>query len=240
MGRVVTFAELEGKPAGQGVRIAPVTAGETREMTAEYVRIDPGAAWSETAPAGSDCYLFTADGSLSIAAGAVTRDMRPQSFATVEEGTAFTVRNVGGAPAGVLKIIAPPQPASGATPGFKGGLTVAARATTPVVPVPEEHKQRIYFVGHGAARSERGHAMIVVYDGLTNTALHHHPNADSLFMLLDGAVQFTVNGKPVVVTPGQAAYFPANDQHQLHTAPGHAGASFLEFHIPAAYKTVKA
>lgn len=166
--------------------------------------------------------------------------MPPQTFATVQEGVAFTVRNDGAAPAGLLKVIAPPEPAGRALAGFKGRLRVAERARSAVVPVPDEHKQRIYFVGHGAAESERGHAMIVVYDGLTNTALHHHPNADSLFLLLEGAVQFTVNGEPVVVRPGQIAYFPANDWHALQTAPGHAGASFLEFHIPAAYATVKA
>ena len=109
------------------------------------------------------------------------------------------------------------------------------------MPVPEQHKQRIYFCGHhGGAPTERGHAMIVVYDGETNTALHHHPDAESLFLMLDGACEFTVEGRPVVVGPGEATYFRSNDRHGLRTAPGHAGASFLEFHIPARYSTVKA
>ena len=63
--------------------------------------------------------------------------------------------------------------------------------------------------------------------------------AESMFVLLDGAVEFTVNGKQEVVQPGQAVYFGSNDIHALHTAPGHKGASFLEFHIPAGYTTVR-
>ena len=39
--------------------------------------------------------------------------------------------------------------------------------------------------------------------------------------------------------PGQAAIFGANDRHGLRTANGLSGASFLEFHIPAAYTTLK-
>jgi quercetin dioxygenase-like cupin family protein len=81
--------------------------------------------------------------------------------------------------------------------------------------------------------------MIVIYAKDTATRLHHHPNAESMFVPLDGALQFTVNGEQVKVTPGQAAYFAMNDTHGLHVAPGHAGASFLEFHIPAAFTTVR-
>ena len=57
-------------------------------------------------------------------------------------------------------------------------------------------------------------------------------------MVLDGAIQFTVNGKEEVVKPGQAAIFGANDRHGLRAADGVTAASFLEFHIPASYTTV--
>ena len=81
--------------------------------------------------------------------------------------------------------------------------------------------------------------MIVVYDQETVTGMHMHPNAESLFVVLDGAIQFTVNGKSEVVKPGQAAIFGANDRHGLRAADGVTAASFLEFHIPAGYTTVK-
>jgi mannose-6-phosphate isomerase-like protein (cupin superfamily) len=239
MGRVVTFSALDGRAAEPGVSIAPVTAGDTKEMAAELVRLAPGREWRATAPAGSDCYLFALTGGASISAGDGALVFAPQTFATVGEGVAFAVRNDGVEPAEILKVIAPPQP-RGTLAGLAPGIAVVARAAAETVDLPAEKKTRIYFAGHQhGARTERGHAMIVVYQQDTATPLHHHPNAESMFVLLDGALEFTVNGRPVTVEPGQAVYFATHDKHALHVAAGHKGASFLEFHIPGAFTTVR-
>ena len=151
----------------------------------------------------------------------------------------FTVENGGAAPADIVKVIAPPQ-ADDRFKGFTGTISVIERDKAPVLDLPKDHKKRLYFVDDHAAKSQRGHAMIVVYDTQTVTGLHHHPNAESMFVVLDGALKFTVNGEPVVVKPGQAAIFGLNDRHGLRVADGLSGASFLEFHIPSAYTTVRA
>src|SRR6266699_7319760 len=101
----------------------------------------------------------------------------------------------------MVRVLAPPNGGRG-LPGFHEKLRVAERRSTPIHDIPEEKKRRIYFVGHGAAHSERGHAMIVVYAKDTVTRLHHHPNAESMF--------------EAKVAPGQAAYFAMNDTHGLH------------------------
>ena len=137
----------------------------------------------------------------------------------------------------LISVLAPPAN-SAKRPGFSGGIVAAARATTPVHAVPAEKKQRIYFVGKGAAASERAHAMIVVYVKDTVTSLHMHPNAESMFVFLSGKTRFTVGGKDVIVERGQATYFPTGDRHGLRVAEGD-GVSFLEFHVPAAFVTVK-
>lgn len=238
MGRVVTFAQAPADKIGDGIERAPITTGETREMAAEFIRIAPGKRWRTTAPRGSDCYLFMLKGEGAISAGNARHHFPAQTFATVQEGAEFTIENDGRAPAEIVKVLAPPQP-NGRLTGFAGKISVAERGKTPVHALPEQKKRRIYFVGHDGAKSERGHAMIVVYEKDTVTGLHHHPNAESMFVVLDGALRFTVNGEQVVVAPGQAAYFGMNDTHGLRVADGHAGASFLEFHIPAAYTTVR-
>jgi len=238
MGRVVTFSQLNGRGEGDGVTTAPVTVGDTKEMAVEFVRLEPGKQWTASVPSGSDCYLFALKGAASISAGGESHDFAPQTFATVEEDVEFTVKN-GNAPAEFVKVLAPPQP-NDKLAGFKQKIAVAERGRTPAVDLPEQKKKRIYFAGHQhGAKTDRGHAMIVVYVKDTFTCLHHHPNAESMFVPLDGALQFTVNGEQVVVAPGQAAYFPMHDKHGLHVANGHTGASFLEFHIPAAFTTVK-
>lgn len=238
MGRVVTFGELPGEAIADGVSRAAITKSETVEMAADFIRVAPGKRWTSSVPRGSDCYLFMLNGSGTISAGADRHPFPAQAFATIQEGVEFSVANDGASPADVVRVLAPPQPTGRALAGFRDTLSVAQRAKMPIVDIAAEKKKRIYF-GHHAAKSERGHAMIVVYEESTVTDLHHHPNAESMFVVIDGALQFTVNGAQAIVRPGQAAYFGINDRHGLHTAPDNTGASFLEFHIPAAFTTVK-
>jgi mannose-6-phosphate isomerase-like protein (cupin superfamily) len=237
MGRVVTFAQLTPQKS-DGVGTAAITHDDVREMSASYVRVEPGKRWSDRVPGGSDCYLFVIGGSGTIASDDARHAISRESFATIEEGRSFAVENDGVGALEMVRVLAPPNGGRGLA-GFDGKLHVAERRSTPIHDIPAEKKRRIYFVGHGAAHSERGHVMIVIYAKDTVTGLHHHPNAESMFVPLDGALEFTVNGAQVKVAPGQAAYFPMNDKHGLHVAPGHTGASFLEFHIPAAFTTVR-
>ena len=238
MGRAVTFSDLQPSKNVSGVQNAAITQGETREMTAEYIRIPPGQRWIATAPPETDCYLFMIDGTCAISVADSRHRFPTQAFAVVQEGVEFSVENDSSAPASIIKVIAPPQSNGRGTPGFTGKLAVTQRAAAPIVNLPDEKKKRIYFVDDDAIRSQRGHAMIVVYEKDTVTRLHQHPNAESMFVVLEGALAFTINGEPAVLAPGQAAYFGCNDQHGLHTAEGQGGASFLEFHIPAAFSTV--
>ena len=239
MGQVVTFSQLPAKQMAGGIASAPVTGGEMREMAAEFIQVAPGRRWTATAPHGSDCYLFMLAGAGAISAGGNRHRFPAQAFATIQEDVEFTVENDGAAPADIVKVIAPPQ-ADGRFAGFTGTISVIERDKAPVLDLPKDHKKRLYFVDDHAAKSQRGHAMIVVYDTQTVTGLHHHPNAESMFVVLDGALKFTVNGEQVVVKPGQAAIFGLNDRHGLRVADGLSGASFLEFHIPSAYTTVRA
>jgi mannose-6-phosphate isomerase-like protein (cupin superfamily) len=238
MGRVVTFTQLTPHKS-DGVGTAAITRDDVREMSASYVHLEAGKSWSDRVPDGSDCYLFVIGGSGTIVSDDARYALSRESFATVEEKRSFSVENNGTDPLEIVRVLAPPHGGGRGLPGFNEKLRVAGRRSTPIHDIPAEKKRRIYFVGHDAAHSERGHAMIVIYAKDTVTRLHHHPNAESMFVPLDGALEFTVNGEQVKVAPGQAAYFPMNDKHGLHVAPGHSGASFLEFHIPAAFTTVR-
>jgi mannose-6-phosphate isomerase-like protein (cupin superfamily) len=237
MGKVVTFAKLSVQHAQGGAHIAAITAGDMHEMAAAFVHIVPGQHWNATVAHGSDCYLFMLEGAATIVAGKERRRMLAQSFATIQEGVTYTIENDSHAAANLVRVIAPPHP-NDATSGFTGGLQVTDRGRSMVVNLPAEKKKRIYFVGPYAAKSGRGHAMIVVYESDTVTGLHYHPNAESMFVVIDGALDFVVNGQMTRVVPGQAAVFGINDRHGLRTADGVAGASFLEFHVPAAFTTV--
>lgn len=239
MGQVATFSDLPYKQSAAGVQRAAITGSEMKQMAGEIIRLAPGASVSETVPAGSDHYFYTLTGEADIAADGDAHHMVQDAFAAVQEGKRYTVTNKGQGEVTLVSVTAPPPGSGVPAAGFTGGLAVAARATQPVVDIPDQKKQRIYFVGKEAAKSERSHAMIVVYVHDTVTGMHMHPNAESMFVLLSGKTKFTVNNEDVVVERGQATIFPMGDRHGLRVADGGEGVSFLEFHLPAAYTTVK-
>jgi mannose-6-phosphate isomerase-like protein (cupin superfamily) len=238
MGKVADFSTLPYKQAAAGVQRAPITGSEMKQMAGEIIKLAPGASISESVPQGSDHYFYTLTGEAGIAADGQEHHMVQDSFAAVQEGKRYTVTNAGNSETTLVSVLAPPPGSGVAAAGFNGGLAVAARATQPVVDIADQKKQRIYFVGKEAAKSERSHAMIVVYVRDTVTGMHMHPNAESMFVLLTGKTRFTVNNEDVVVQRGQATIFPMGDRHGLRVAEGE-GVSFLEFHLPAAYTTVK-
>jgi mannose-6-phosphate isomerase-like protein (cupin superfamily) len=238
MGRVVTFADLPYRETSAGVGRAPITGPEMKEMSAEVITLGPGVTLAETVPAGSDFYVYTLTGSVTVSGAGTTRQVDQDSFVTVQERTALTVTNPGASGATLIAVLAPPADRGRAFAGFSGGVEVAARAATPVHTIPQELKRRLYFAGKEAARTERGHAMIVLYEKDTVTGLHMHPNAESMFVFLSGKTRFTVNGEDVIVGRGQATYFPTSDRHGLRVAEGDE-VSFLEFHVPAAFTTIR-
>ncbi len=237
MGKVVTFSALNYQPAASGVNCAPITEADGREMQADIVRLAPGARLTDTVPSGSDRYFFTLTGEARVSAGNGAHRMPRETFAAIEEGTRFTLENSGNGEAELLSVIAPPAGKAQGHAGFRGGIRVAEREKQPVVEIPEQKKRRIHFVDKSAAASERAHAMIVKYEPETVTGMHMHPNAESMFVVLTGKVRFTVNGRDEVLERGQAVHFPATDRHGLRVAEGDV--SFLEFHVPGAFTSVR-
>lgn len=235
MGTIVDYDAAEGRDVASGVSLAALIDRQSTEMHATLLRVAPGARYAGAVPTGSDQYVFVIAGDLRIEAAGQAAAMGRETFAIMEEGTGFTLTG-GGAAAKVLSVVVPPPGASRAAPGFRGGVQIMAVKDLPVVDIPEEKKQRTYLASHSTVGSERGHAMIVRYTGETVTRKHHHPNAESMFVMLDGYIRFLVNGKDETLGPGQAVHFPMNDRHGLRSADGKE-LSFLEFHIPGAFVT---
>jgi mannose-6-phosphate isomerase-like protein (cupin superfamily) len=235
MGKVVTFSSLAYKDVADGVKAAPIPGAEGKEIEADIIRLAPGAKLTDAVPRGSDRYLFTLRGEASIAGNGATHTLPEDTFATIQEAIEFTLANTGTTEAELLSVFAPPAGRKNKHTGFTGGIAVAHRSSRPVVPIPDQKKRRIQFVDKTAAASDRGHAMIVLYEEETVTKLHKHPNAESMFVVLTGKVRFTVNGQDVVIERGQATHFPVGDLHGLRHAEGDV--SFLEFHIPAHFRT---
>lgn len=235
MGKVIDFSAVKARMESPGVQIAPLLDRlDAAEMVASSIRLAPEARYDGTVPAASDQYLYVLSGETRLDCDGRGAALRPDSWAIIEEGKSFALS--GGA-AEVLSITVPPPGAGRTDTGFRGGFKTMAVADLPIVDLPEEKKQRTYLANKAvAAGSERGHAMIVRYTGETLTKRHHHPNAESLFVILSGKVKFLIDGKDRVLGRGEAAFFPIDDSHGLRSADG-AKLSFLELHVPGAFRT---
>lgn len=232
MGTILNYETAEGRSVGEGVSVAPLIAKESTEMEVTLVRLG-GGRFASAVPSGSDQYLFVIEGHVRIETADQSATMGPQTFAIVQEGQAFSLSE---GSATVLSVVVPPAGTRRAASGFRGGLKVMPVRDLPIVDIPEEKKRRTYLASASTVGSERGHAMIVRYTGDTVTKKHHHPNAESMFVMLDRPVRFLVNGKEETLGAGQAVHFPINDRHGLRSAEGKE-LSFLEFHIPGAFTT---
>ena len=237
MGQVVTFSKLDYADAGNGVTTASITGHPPKEMRADVIRLAPGAKLSDRVPKGSDRYFYTLTGEARLEGNGTAHAMRTDTFATLQEGLEFTLTNTGRQDTEIISVFAPPAGRESDRVGFNGGIAVAQRSDVPAIHVPEQKKHRLHFVDKSAAKSDRGHAMIVLYEKETVTGMHMHPDAESMFVILTGKVRFTVNGEEHVIERGQATHFPAGDRHGLRGAEGDV--SFLELHIPGGFTSVR-
>jgi len=233
MGTIVDYAAATGRPLAPGVRVAPLIETQGTEMHVDLLHVEAGRYTAEV-PAGSDQYLFVIEGRVRLDAVGTSATMQPRTFAIVQEGTPFTLSE--GSHATALSVVVPPPGARRTHPGFREGVKIMAVDDLPIVDIPEEKKRRTYLASASTVGSERGHAMIVRYTGETVTRKHHHPNAESMFVMLDGHVRFLVNDDEQTLGPGQAVHFPMNDRHGLRSADGKE-LSFLEFHVPGTFVT---
>jgi quercetin dioxygenase-like cupin family protein len=228
MGKVVDYRSAEARPIAPGVAAVPLVDWfDGTELAASVLQLEERARHVAKVPKGSDQYLFGLEGSPRLGAETLSRD----TWALVAEGTEFSLEGEGL----VLAVLAPPSGAGAERKGFAGAPKLMRVAELPAVDLPEEKKRRTYLANH-ALGTDRGHAMIVRYTGDTLTKLHHHPNAESLFVVLDGRVAFTVDGAERVLGRGEAAFFPIDNPHGLKSADGKT-LSFLEFHVPGSFET---
>src|SRR5437016_14444641 len=108
MGRVITFAGLPYREAATGVKRAPITGGDMKEMSAEEMRVALGAALTEDVPEGSDRYLFTLTGGATVSGPGRSLALGEVTSAVIEEGTTVTITNPNARETTLNTVLAPP------------------------------------------------------------------------------------------------------------------------------------
>jgi len=241
MAEFIAFSSLSWHERSTGVALAVLVDQRrqgSREMLVELCRLGRGGTMEVAVPAGSDEYLFTLAGDVGLAGPDGHHALGPGVFASLREAERYTLAGSGDDEGLVLSVVAPPPGTRRDLPGARGGTLVTRVVDLPVVDERESGKRRVYLVTEGTTGSKRAHGMIVAYRGDTVTPNHFHPDAESLFVFLEGKGIVLVDNREIVVGPGQAAYFGRGDRHALRSA-GAEGMRFLEFHIPGAYQVVR-
>jgi mannose-6-phosphate isomerase-like protein (cupin superfamily) len=202
-------------------------------LAARFVDLSPGVTYTVTGESGVDEYIYVSAGSVSLGRGGKQEELKIDSFAAVHEGEEARLSGEAGTARVLIVSAKAPDVA-----GVPEGANAMVIDQLPVVEVPEQLKQRIYLVGQHALPSDRSHVMVVNYVGDTLTTAHHHPNAESIYFFLKGEALVLANGEEHKVKRGDLVFFGVNDSHGLRSADGNK-MSFLEFHAPSAFTTVR-
>lgn len=217
-----------------------LVARDGTTMEASLLRVLPGATLPITVPDKSDAYWFVIAGTGTMAEnGGAALPAKPQVFAIAKQGSRVDIANTGSAPMKLLQLVSPPPGSGVELKGYEGPLKLVPAETVALAHEPENKKKRAYFVGPRAIPSGRAEGMIVHYEPLTVTRPHFHPDADSIFVILEGALEFTKGREVMTIRPGQAVFINQGHRHGTTVTPGHDGAAFLEFHVPATFQTIQ-
>ena len=236
MGKLIDYRNAAREFRGRGATMAAITGADATKLQAEYIALEAGGVFERAVPAGCDQHLFVLSGSGSIAEpGQLAHALKFGSFVLVEEAHRFVLQ--ADVPCEVLSVLTPPPGAQWAVPGFRGGIKIVSMHNERVDDIPAAKKQRIYLATRDSCGSERAHGMIVKYVPETETTLHMHPDAESLFVFLEGDTALTVDGDKRTGRFGNAAFFPCGNKHDLHGTSGNS--YFIEFHVPCKYTTVR-
>lgn len=252
MAHVTRLSSVAWETLAPGVWRASIGNEDPRgrgDMLAEFLRIGEGGRLDLTPSAASDRYLFVITGRASLSDGRARHDLGPRTLAALREADRGAVSAASADEVLLVSVTAPapgtPSGAAGSAPAAPANrsvqgtraLVVLDAAKQPGEEERESGKRRIYLVTEALTGSKRAHAMIVTYRAATVTPRHQHPNASSLFVVLEGHGIVLANGREVQVESGTVIHYPRADRHALRSAD-ERGMSFLEFHIPAEYETV--
>src|SRR5436309_14975554 len=108
MGRVITFAGLPYREAATGVKRAPITGGDMKEMSAEVIRVARGAALTEEVPEGSDRYLLTLTLRATVRGRGRSLALAEEAFGAIEEGPTLAFTKPNGGEAALIRARATP------------------------------------------------------------------------------------------------------------------------------------
>ena len=107
----------------------------------------------------------------------------------------------------------------------------------PVLASEHDARKRIHLVAADMCETTAMQVEMVIYPSGSVAPDSHHEGADTFFYFITGRGTAQANGQEYSISQGDLVYFPDGERHSIKAAAG-SDMRFLEFHVPAEFKTV--
>jgi len=110
------------------------------------------------------------------------------------------------------------------------------REREPVLDSKHDARKRIYVATPKLTGTKALKAEVIVYPPNTTGSNHHHEGAEHFMYVIEGRTAGYSNEIPHEYVTGDLVYHPGGERH--YAATGAEGMTFIEFFVPAEYRTV--
>jgi quercetin dioxygenase-like cupin family protein len=107
----------------------------------------------------------------------------------------------------------------------------------PVLASEHDARKRIHLVAADMCETAAMQVEMVIYPSGSVAPDSHHEGADTFLYILTGRCTARAKGQEYSISQGDLVYFPDGERHSIKAAAG-GDMRFLEFHVPAEFKTV--
>lgn len=236
---IVHEDEVEATVVGRGVRRRPMldrtTVPGTRVL-ADRIDFDAGGRLDLEMSPDSLGWFLMLGGELELVVDGVAHALHEAHAVVLPIGCRGSLT---AGPAGGRLLLAEVPDASRLDAGIAANppvLRIVDWAHEPVLDSRHDARRRIYVATPKLTGNKALKAEIIVYPPNTDGSNHHHEGAEHFMYVITGESTGYSDEVPHAYRAGDLVYHPDGERH--YTSTGAVGKTFIEFFVPAEYRTV--
>jgi len=236
---IVHEGEVEPLVAGRGVRRRALLDRRRipgTRVLADRIDFEAGGRFELSMPQDSLAWFLVLGGELKLELDAAGHALQEAHAVVLPIGCRATL-TAGAAGARLLLAEVPQAPTL--DPGIATSppqLRIVDWAHEPVLDSKHDARRRIYVATPKLTGNKALKAEIIVYPPHTDGSNHHHEGAEHFMYVIAGESTGYSDEVPHAYRAGDLVYHPDGERH--YTSTGTVGKTFIEFFVPAEYRTV--
>ena len=236
---IVHEGEVESTACGRGVRrramLDRARIPATRVL-ADRIDFDAGGRLDLSLPADSLGWFLVLDGALHLELDGAVHALQEAHAVVLPIGCRGSLA---AGPGGARLLLAEVPQAHSLDAGIAANppsLRIVDWAHEPVLDSKHDARRRIYVATPKLTGNKALKAEIIVYPPHTDGSNHHHEGAEHFMYVIAGESTGYSDEVPHAYRAGDLVYHPDGERH--YTSTGAIGKTFIEFFVPAEYRTV--